>query len=86
MNTKLFVSNLPYSLGEANVEQLFSSSGKVLSVRMAVDSESGRKRGFAFVEMQTPEQAQTEIENVYGQEVEGRKLVVEICAPRTRHW
>ncbi|MBX9950578.1 MAG: RNA-binding protein [Candidatus Obscuribacterales bacterium] len=82
MNTKLFVGNLSFKLTEQELQDLFSRSGTVVSVAMPVDRETGRKRGFAFVEMETSEGAQAAISEFNGQTIEGRQIVVNESRPR----
>ena len=82
MNTKLFVGNLSFKLTEQELEELFSRSGTVVSVAMPVDRETGRKRGFAFVEMETQEMAEAAISEFNGQTVDGRQIVVNASRPR----
>ncbi len=86
MNTKLFVGNLSYNLTEANLEELFAKSGKVVSVAIPTDRESGKKRGFAFVEMGTQAEAEAAIDSLNGQTVDGRQLVVNPSRPKTRSY
>jgi RNA recognition motif-containing protein len=93
MSTKLFVGNLPFSLSEANLEEIFSQSGKVVSVSIPVDRDTGRKRGFAFVEMENQSEAEQAIRELNGSNVEGRQIVVNPSrpreqggAPRKRNW
>lgn len=83
MNTKLFVGNIPFSLNESNLEELFSQSGKVVSVTIPTDRDTGRKRGFAFVEMENQAEAETAIKNLNGQTVDGRQIVVNASRPKT---
>ncbi|MCA1562605.1 MAG: RNA-binding protein [Acidobacteria bacterium] len=61
MGRKLYVGNLPYSIGEAELQDLFGKAGAVESVRVMRDMATGRARGFAFVEMATDEEAQKAI-------------------------
>ncbi|MBS1990696.1 MAG: RNA-binding protein [Cyanobacteria bacterium REEB67] len=86
MNTKLFVGNLSYNLTEANLEELFAKSGKVVSVAIPTDRDSGKKRGFAFVEMGTQAEAEAAIDSLNGQTVDGRQLVVNASRPKTRSY
>ena len=86
MNTKLYVGNLPFSLGEEALEELFAESGKVKSVSMPTDRETGRKRGFAFVEMETQEAAEAAMKALDGQSVDGRQIVVNPSRPKTKSW
>jgi cold-inducible RNA-binding protein len=86
MNTKLFVGNLSYNLNEANLEELFAKSGKVVSVAIPTDRDTGKKRGFAFVEMGTQAEAEAAIDSLNGQTVDGRQLVVNPSRPKTRSY
>lgn len=86
MNTKLFVGNLSYNLNEANIEELFTQCGKVVSVAIPTDRDSGRKRGFAFVEMETQAAAEAAVKSLNGQNVDGRQLVVSPSKPRERSY
>jgi RNA recognition motif-containing protein len=79
---KLFVGNLPYSLEEADLSELFESAGKVRSVKIPLDRESGRKRGFGFVEMADEESATTAIFLLNNRPVAGRNIFVSIAKPR----
>jgi RNA recognition motif-containing protein len=81
MHTKLFIANLPWSLTEAELRHLFEESGEVLSVRIPTRREDGKSRGFGFIEMGSPEQAQQAIQAFNGRELNGRALVV---TPQTR--
>ena len=76
MSTRIYVGNLSYSATEEKVRQTFSEFGEVTSVRMINDRETGRFRGFAFVEMATPEAKEAAIKGLDGQEVDGRQLRV----------
>lgn len=78
MNKKLFVGNLPFQTTEQELEEAFSRSGKVISVALPTDRETGRKRGFGFVEMQSEEEADAAIRDFNGQTLGGRRIVVNI--------
>ncbi len=82
MNTKLYVGNLPFAVDEAYIEQLFSQAGGVVSVAIPTDRETGRKRGFAFVEMNNQAEAENAVKMFDGQSVEGRQIVVNPSRPR----
>ncbi len=84
MNNKLFVGNLSFSISEATLSSLFAEFGEVSSCSIAKDRETGRQRGFAFVEMSTQAQAEAAIRGLNGQEVEGRAMSVAISEPRPR--
>lgn len=83
MNNKLFVGNIPFSLNETGLEEIFAPSGKVLSVTIPTDRDTGRKRGFAFVEMETQAEAEAAIRSLNGQTVDGRQIVVNASRPKT---
>ncbi len=76
MTTKLFVGNLPFTLSESQVEEMFAEAGKVVSVVIPTDRGTGRKRGFAFVEMENDTEAEDAIRKFNGHNCEGRELVV----------
>lgn len=76
MAKRLYVGNLPYSMNSDQLEELFRPYGSVESARVITDRETGRSRGFGFVEMASDEEAAKAISELSGQEVEGRELVV----------
>jgi cold-inducible RNA-binding protein len=82
MGRKLYVGNLPYEIGEAELQELFSRVGPVDSVNVMRDQATGRPRGFAFVEMSTEEDAQTAIQNLNDSQVGGRNLTVNEARPK----
>lgn len=73
---KLYVGNLSFNTSDQDLEQLFSQSGTVNSARIITDRDSGRSRGFGFVEMSSKSEGNTAIEDFNGKEVNGRSLVV----------
>ncbi|MCW5824044.1 MAG: RNA-binding protein [Cyanobacteria bacterium TGS_CYA1] len=81
---KLYVGNLPFSMTEEQLEKLFAEKGKVVSVAMPIDRETGRKRGFAFVEMESKEDADAAIQHFNGETIDGRKIVVNESRPKVR--
>ncbi len=81
-NKKLFVGSLPWAIDDAGLAQLFSQAGNVVSAQVVKDRDTGRSRGFGFVEMSTEEEAQAAVNNLNGTDVEGRKIVVNIARPR----
>lgn len=83
MSRKLFVGNLPFSTGESELQDLFGQAGTIESVRVMRDMATGRARGFAFVEMQSDEEAQTAIDRFNGADLGGRALVVNEARPKT---
>jgi RNA recognition motif-containing protein len=82
MSRKLFVGNLPFTTGENELQDLFGQAGAIESVRVMRDNATGRARGFAFVEMQTEEDAQTAIQKFNGADMGGRALVVNEARPK----
>ncbi len=78
MNKKLFVGNLPFQITEQELQEAFSQAGTVVSVALPFDRETGRKRGFGFVEMQTVEEADLAIRDFNGQTLGGRRIVVNL--------
>jgi len=82
MGRRLYVGNLPYSTGEAELQELFARAGKVESVRVMRDAATGRARGFAFVEMSTDEEAQKAATELNQYQLGGRALTVNEARPR----
>jgi cold-inducible RNA-binding protein len=82
MGRKLFVGNFPYETGEAELEALFSQAGAIDTVRVMRDMTTGRARGFAFVEMQSDDDAQAAIQRFNGQDLGGRALIVNEARPK----
>jgi RNA recognition motif-containing protein len=82
MSRKLYVGNLPYEVGEAELQDLFGRSGSVESVMVMRDQATGRGRGFAFVEMGSDEEAQAAIRELNASQVGGRSLTVNEARPK----
>jgi cold-inducible RNA-binding protein len=82
MSRKLYVGNLPYETGEAELQDLFSQAGTVESVKVMRDMATGRARGFAFVEMSTDEEAQQAIKEFNNHQLGGRGLAVNEARPK----
>lgn len=82
MSTKLYVGNLSFQTSSEELQQLFSQAGKVESASIVEDRETGRSRGFGFVEMASPEEAKAAIEQFNGKELYGRNLTVNEAMPR----
>lgn len=82
MSTKLYVGNLSFGITDDDLQQHFAQAGTVESVKIIEDRETGRSRGFAFVEMSSSEEAQAAIEQFNGQDLDGRNLVVNEARPR----
>lgn len=83
MSQKLYVGNLPYQIGETELQELFSQAGSVDTVKVMRDMATGRPRGFAFVEMSSPEDAQKAIKQFNDFELGGRTLAVNEARPKT---
>jgi RNA recognition motif-containing protein len=82
MNNKLFVGNLSFNTTENDLQDAFAPHGSVTEVNLMVDRSTGRSRGFAFVTMSTPEEAQKAIDAMNGKALDGRPLTVNIARPR----
>ena len=82
MAAKLYVGNLPYSATEDGLKSHFSSAGSVASVKIIIDRETGRSKGFGFVEMESDDGAQSAVSQLDGQEYEGRSLRVSEAKPQ----
>jgi cold-inducible RNA-binding protein len=82
MGQKLYVGNLPFTVGETELQELFARCGSVESVTLMRDQATGRARGFGFVEMSTDEDAQKAIDALNGSELGGRSLTVNEARPK----
>ncbi len=82
METKLYVGNLSYNTNEASLQTLFEQAGSVKSAQIIKDRDSGRSKGFAFIEMGSQEEAEKAISMFNGKEIDGRALTVNIARPR----
>lgn len=82
MGTKLYVGNLPYSITDQQLEELFAKIGKVVSASVITDRYTGRAKGFGFVEMSTAEEAEKATKELNQTEYQGRKLIVSEARPR----
>ena len=82
MTMRLFVGNLSFQTSNAQLEELFSQAGKVESANLVTDRDTGRSRGFAFVEMATREEGENAIRQFNGMELDGRNLTVNEARPR----
>ena len=83
MSNKLYVGNLSYGATEDSLKSVFSEHGSVVSVKIVVDRETNRSRGFGFIEMKSAEDAQSCIDALDGQEVDGRAIKINIAKERT---
>lgn len=82
MGKKLYVGNLPYTVDDAALEQQFSAAGKVESARVITDRDSGRSKGFGFVEMSSDDEANKAIEQFNGMPMGGRNMTVSEARPQ----
>jgi RNA recognition motif-containing protein len=82
MSTKLYVGNLSFNTSSEQLETIFGETGTVQSASIVEDRETGRSRGFGFVEMSTKEEAQAAITALDGKECDGRNLKVNEAKPR----
>ena len=82
MSSKLYVGNLSFNTTTQDLEEMFGASGTVTSTNIIEDRETGRSRGFGFVEMSSNEEAQAAISALNGKEVDGRALTVNEAKPR----
>lgn len=82
MGKKLYVGNLSYGVGDSDLQQLFEAHGTVQSAQVIMDRDTGRSKGFGFVEMGSDSEAQAAITALNGKEVEGRALTVNEARPK----
>src|ERR1700682_206475 len=82
MSAKLFVGNLSFNITENDLQDAFAAHGTVVEANLMMDRATGRPRGFGFVTMSTPEEAQKAIETLNGTTIDGRALTVNVAKPR----
>ncbi len=82
MGKKLYVGNLTYGVTDSTLEQMFAAHGTVQSAQVIMDRDTGRSKGFGFVEMGSDQEAQAAIAALNGKDVEGRSLTVNEARPR----
>ncbi|HNZ27757.1 MAG TPA: RNA-binding protein [Spirochaetota bacterium] len=82
MPISLYVGNLPYSVNEDSLKEIFAEFGNVVSLRVITDKLSGKSKGFAFVEMSTQEEADAAIKALDNGEIDGRNIRVNIAKPK----
>lgn len=82
MGNKLYVGNLTYKVADNDLQQLFESHGSVVSAKVVIDRDTGRSKGFGFVEMENNEGAQSAIAALNGKDHDGRNLTVNEARPR----
>jgi RNA recognition motif-containing protein len=84
MSKNLYVGGLPYTVADEKLQELFSAYGTVQAARVITDKYTGQSRGFGFVEMSTPAEAQHAIQALNGSQLDGRKLVVNEARPQEK--
>ena len=82
MSTKLFVGSLPWSVKDNTLQEIFEVHGSVVSAKVITDRDTGRSRGFGFVEMENSSDAENAIKALNNSEVDGRNIVVNEAKPR----
>ena len=82
MTTQLYVGNVNYRMTEDGLKQMFSEFGEVTSAKIVIDRETGRSKGFGFVEMADEEGADRAIQSLNDQELDGRRIKVNIARPK----
>ncbi len=83
MGKNLYVGNLPYTVTDSDLQQWFADHGTVQSAQVIMDRDTGRSKGFGFVEMKTDEEAQAAIQALHGADLEGRSLTVSEAKPKS---
>ncbi len=79
---KLFIGNLPYTVDEMQMRQMFETFGELLEVTVIKDRMTGRSKGFGFVTFKNKEDAEKAIKEMHEKEVDGRKMIVNVARPR----
>ena len=82
MATKLFVGSLAYAVTDDMLEEFFKQAGNVTSAKVIIDRDTGRSKGFGFVEMESDEEAKAAIDQLNGKELEGREIAVNEARPQ----
>src|SRR3954463_15468497 len=82
MSTKVFVGNLSFNVTENDLQDMFAAHGSVVEANLMTDRMTGRPRGFGFVTMSTPQEAEAAINALNGKTVDGRALTVNVAKPR----
>src|SRR6266852_5274844 len=81
-NNKMFVGNLSFNTTENDLQDMFAAHGTVVEANLMMDRDTGRPRGFGFITMGTPEEAETAIGALNGKNIDGRALTVNVARPR----
>lgn len=85
MSVQIYAGNLPYKIREEELRKLFEAHGQVSSVKIITDRETGRSKGFGFIEMPNDGEAQSAISQLNNSEVMGRNIQVNVARPRDAH-
>ncbi len=81
MSTRLFVAGIPFSVNDQQLQEFFAAAGNVSSAKVITDRYSGRSKGFGFVEMSTPEEAEKAVNELNGADFGGRQIIVKEAYP-----
>lgn len=84
MSTKLFVGSLPWTVSDEQLKTAFEAHGQVVSAKVITDRETGKSRGFGFVEMEDETGASNAIQALNGSEIDGRSIVVSEAKPKKK--
>lgn len=84
MTVQIYAGNLSYKMTDDSLQQVFAPFGEVASAKVIKDRDSGRSKGFGFVEMVSEEEANAAIEKINGSEIDGRNIKVNIAKPRSK--
>jgi cold-inducible RNA-binding protein len=79
---KLFVGNIPYTVTEESLKELFKELTTIESIKLITDRDTGRSKGFGFVELTSDEEAESAIKELNGKEIDGRKIIVSEAKPQ----
>ncbi|MDP4117223.1 MAG: RNA-binding protein [Bacteroidota bacterium] len=82
MSTKLFVGSLPWAVNDDTLKATFEEFGKVVSAKVITDRQTGRSRGFGFVEMESESEASNAISSLNGKDIKGRNIIVSEAKPK----
>jgi RNA recognition motif-containing protein len=82
MSTSIYVGNLPYSVNESSLNEIFSPYGTVISTKIITDMQTGRSKGFGFVEMSSEEESAKAIKELDNAELDGRNIRVNLARPK----
>ena len=84
MSVQIYAGNLSYGMNDDSLKKLFETYGEVSSVKIITDRESGRSRGFGFVEMSNQDEADSAIQSLDNKEIEGRNIRVNVARPKRK--